>query len=355
MPKKQGRYAVLLGTFWRHAKTAKLSQGAIGVYCQCLSYCADNLTDGFVPENIFRNICRNRYVTKYEKELTAPHIRASGEVGPGLMINVDSGYVVSNYLKRNVSKSRWGEIQEYDRKRKQEVSNDIRTGILAESERNPSGIPAEFRGNLRPKTQDSLKRESLTTPDLEESEEKQIRKEDETETKAETASVIRLWMAIGKEITGAPVARPEKHEWPVAARLWARAREGDDKAPLNLLAQVFRSHWRQKHAAGKRGVLQFCLEDFADHVPHPTVDELSARREAEIEKSRLERAREAALDRELSADEQNQEYVLKREMIIAHGRANLKKTQEAIEDYRVKRERYIAYKRETADDNTQNA
>lgn len=47
---KRGFYARVMGTFWRHPRTCGLTLQARGLWVSMLSWCADQLSDGMVPD-----------------------------------------------------------------------------------------------------------------------------------------------------------------------------------------------------------------------------------------------------------------------------------------------------------------
>ena len=88
----RGRYARLLGTFWRHPKSLSLSASAAGVLARSWSYCADNESDGFIPTGIVSAFGGTARTTK---EIVAS---AFWQV-------VEGGYQVHDWSQHNITKA----------------------------------------------------------------------------------------------------------------------------------------------------------------------------------------------------------------------------------------------------------
>lgn len=107
MPKV--RYAKLKGDAWRNPKLATLSDAAFRLYVNCVSYCADNLTDGEVPGHIMPALLPTAL------PLDVPLAELLDE--PGLLVREGNVYVVAKYLDHNVSRSEIEKYSESQRKK----------------------------------------------------------------------------------------------------------------------------------------------------------------------------------------------------------------------------------------------
>lgn len=126
-----------------HANPKILSAGnaAVGLYIRCASYCADQLTDGFIPEHVAR-----LYGTKREiGALLASH----PPYGP-LWVTTEGGYSIPDYLDYNPTRD---EVTA-DRASKHEAkvaagrAGGIASGI-ARRKHNPSKHEANGEANTK--------------------------------------------------------------------------------------------------------------------------------------------------------------------------------------------------------------
>lgn len=86
-------WAKLDDKFWANPKVDAVGLDAVGLYAVALSYCGDQLTDGFVPEPRAVSLARGR--RRLVKAL----------VDGGLWAEVEGGYRVVDYLDYNPSRS----------------------------------------------------------------------------------------------------------------------------------------------------------------------------------------------------------------------------------------------------------
>ena len=77
--------------FHSNAKVYDVGNEGAGLYVRALSYCADHLTDGFVPRGWVQSIASNKLTAK----LTAARLWRA----------VDGGYIIDAYLELNLSKA----------------------------------------------------------------------------------------------------------------------------------------------------------------------------------------------------------------------------------------------------------
>jgi hypothetical protein len=95
-----GNYAALLGDFWRNPNTRALTPEARSLYCDALSYCADNLTDGIVSKAMLQGMHGALPVALPIALLTA--VRPDGG---SFWIDLGDAIEVVGYLDANPSKA----------------------------------------------------------------------------------------------------------------------------------------------------------------------------------------------------------------------------------------------------------
>ncbi len=103
------RYAKLKGDAWRNPKLAGLSDAAFRLWINCVSYCADNLTDGEVPAHIMPALLPTAL------PLDVPLAELLAE--PGLLLRHGQVYVVAKYLDHNVSRDEIEKHSQMQRKK----------------------------------------------------------------------------------------------------------------------------------------------------------------------------------------------------------------------------------------------
>ena len=111
--------------FHSHPKVLEAGNAAVGLYARALSYCADNLTDGFVPKR-WANMAGTPALCKKLESVE-------------LWVKVEGGYQVPGYLKHNLS----------------------RAGIEARSERGRELADARWGKNRRQQTDENTMRSAL--------------------------------------------------------------------------------------------------------------------------------------------------------------------------------------------------
>jgi hypothetical protein len=77
--------------FHSHPKILNAGNAAVGLYARALSYCADNLTDGFVPK---------RWAAMAGTPATCKKLESVD-----LWVKVEGGYQIPGYLKHNLSRA----------------------------------------------------------------------------------------------------------------------------------------------------------------------------------------------------------------------------------------------------------
>ncbi len=92
---KSGRYARLMGNFWRHPRTEGLSNAARGIFCNVISYCADQGVS-YVPRSAMSKLSKGRNTARNVAELVAA----------GLLLETSAGYEPRDWAQHNRVASR---------------------------------------------------------------------------------------------------------------------------------------------------------------------------------------------------------------------------------------------------------
>lgn len=87
-------YARVLGTFWRHPRTAALSLAACGAWVRCLSWCADHRTDGTIPRAVIPMVLGGRDDRRAVAEL----------VSSGLLVEDGDALHVRDWSQHNITR-----------------------------------------------------------------------------------------------------------------------------------------------------------------------------------------------------------------------------------------------------------
>lgn len=114
-------YVQLANGFYMNRKVRRLRRtmpSAIGAFVVMLSYCGDNLTDGYVDDD----------TAEFVLDITVQELDALRQVG--LIESVDGGYVIHDYLEHNRSR------QQVMAKRKRERERYSAESLPAESKQN---------------------------------------------------------------------------------------------------------------------------------------------------------------------------------------------------------------------------
>lgn len=127
------RYAKLMGDAWRNPKLACLGNQAFRLYINCISYCADNLTDGIVPAHVMPALVPGALQPALPvEELAVKH---------GLLLEVDGGYQVCNFLEHNVSRE---DIEKHSQMQRDKANK--RWKDKEKKEEAPKPPPAKYAG-----------------------------------------------------------------------------------------------------------------------------------------------------------------------------------------------------------------
>lgn len=121
-------YVQLANGFYLNRKVRRLRRtmpSAIGAFVVMLSYCGDNLTDGYVDED----------TAEFVLDITVQELDALQQAG--LIESVDGGYVIHDYLEHNRSR------QQVMTKRKRERERYSAESLPAESAQTAGRIETE--------------------------------------------------------------------------------------------------------------------------------------------------------------------------------------------------------------------
>ena len=121
-------YVQLANGFYLNRKVRRLRRtmpSAIGAFVVMLSYCGDNLTDGYVDDD----------TAEFVLDITVQELDALQQVG--LIETVDGGYVIHDYLEHNRSR------QQVMAKRKRERERYSAESLPAESAQTAGRIKTE--------------------------------------------------------------------------------------------------------------------------------------------------------------------------------------------------------------------
>jgi hypothetical protein len=114
-PRRYGeRAARLEGGFWKHRKTQALPFAARGLWASMLSYVADAMSDGFIPDVALFGFAglAAQYGEDYDKMLAAL-------VAGGWVERVDGGAQLVGYEDRNITRKQWERQKKETRERVQ--------------------------------------------------------------------------------------------------------------------------------------------------------------------------------------------------------------------------------------------
>lgn len=130
-----GYYAKVLGTFWRHPRTCGLSMAARGLWVSLLSWSADNLSDGAMPDAALLLVASGAPLKKERAELETS----------GLLVRNESrtGWVLRDWAQHNITRDKY----ERDKER-------ARNGMANTRAREPSVTRNSTPRNIQPSDQD---------------------------------------------------------------------------------------------------------------------------------------------------------------------------------------------------------
>lgn len=133
-----GRWARILGTLWRHLKAEGTSNRALGVWALCISYSADNLTDGHLPTSVVEGFCKRdgRAWKATLADLTTPKWRGPDKEPTPWLRASEHGYRLHGYTDANTNRAQIEQRRGKDAarkattrsKQKQPLSHDVPPG-----------------------------------------------------------------------------------------------------------------------------------------------------------------------------------------------------------------------------------
>ena len=132
-------YVQLANGFYLNRKVRRLRRtmpSAISAFVIMLSYCGDNLTDGYVDSD----------TAEFVLDITTQELDALQQVG--LIEAVDGGYVIHDYLEHNRSRQQVMAKRKREHDRSSDLPNVSMTGILlAVCRQKVRRLPAESKQN----------------------------------------------------------------------------------------------------------------------------------------------------------------------------------------------------------------
>lgn len=135
-------YVQLANGFYLNRKVRRLRRtmpSAIGAYAIMLSYCGDNLTDGYVDED----------TAEFVLDITVQELDALQQAG--LIESVDGGYVIHDYLEHNRSRQQVMAKRKRERERYSAESLPAVCALSAGRIETESGQTPEHQNTRTPK------------------------------------------------------------------------------------------------------------------------------------------------------------------------------------------------------------
>jgi len=103
----KGYFARIMGTMWRHRRTAPLSMGARGLWVTMMSFSADQMSDGLVEAHALEMIFRGKADRKLVEELIAAEV----------ITRVEGGFQLRDWDQHNITKAKYETHLEQGNKR----------------------------------------------------------------------------------------------------------------------------------------------------------------------------------------------------------------------------------------------
>lgn len=141
------RYARIPGRSWRTAPLSALSLEAAGLLWRAWAYCADQMTDGVVPEHELPSLAKGRATKRIVEEL----------LERGIWERTDGGYRDTVFAAENITRAEWEHRKAGARDRQDKSRRKRREGDASVT-RDNDGDPLTQDAGRR--TQDSLGSES---------------------------------------------------------------------------------------------------------------------------------------------------------------------------------------------------
>lgn len=93
----KGYFARIMGTMWRHRRTAPLSMGARGLWVTMMSFSADQMSDGLVEAHALEMIFRGKPDRKLVEELVSAEV----------IVRVHDGFQLRDWDQHNITKEKY--------------------------------------------------------------------------------------------------------------------------------------------------------------------------------------------------------------------------------------------------------
>lgn len=136
---KKGFYARVMGTFWRHPRTCGLTLQARGLWVSMLSWCADQLSDGAVPDSALLLIAGGVPPKRHVDELAAVGLLERDDAAKAWRLREWSDHnITREKYEKEKERARNGMARARDVTRNIDVTADPVTANKAVSYRPPS-------------------------------------------------------------------------------------------------------------------------------------------------------------------------------------------------------------------------
>ena len=136
---KRGFYARVMGTFWRHPRTCGLSLQARGLWVSMLSWCADQLSDGAVPDSALLLIAGGAPPKRHVDELAAAGLLERDDAAKSWRLREWSDHnITREKYEKEKERARNGMARARDVTRNIDVTAEPVTANKAVSNRPPS-------------------------------------------------------------------------------------------------------------------------------------------------------------------------------------------------------------------------
>lgn len=127
----KGYFARIMGTMWRHRRTAPLSMGARGLWVTMMSFSADQMSDGLVEAHALEMIFRGKPDRKLVEELVSAEV----------IVRVHDGFQLRDWDQHNITKEKYethlekgkGRINKLRGKTAETVAKEVVTPPVTES------------------------------------------------------------------------------------------------------------------------------------------------------------------------------------------------------------------------------
>lgn len=257
-------YVQLANGFYLNRKVRRLRRtmpSAISAFVVMLSYCGDNLTDGYVDDD----------TAEFVLDITVQELDALQQVG--LIESVDGGYVIHDYLEHNRSR------QQVMAKRKRERERYSAESLPAESAQTAGRIETESgqtpeHQNTRTQKKEKEEHSSSFSKEIGMSDFELVREKahanadiirnypnldlsdawnafnsrhyGETHTVNEWTRLWKGWCQRRANMSGIPPSKPHKHTWQCEHVLQALGRDKETATPDQRACQMAKQLNKEK-------------------------------------------------------------------------------------------------------------